>query len=794
MLTKETEARYLQLRRALIEREFTKLNGVQQQAVFAVEGPLLLLAGAGTGKTTVLINRIANLLQFGNGFESIFISAFVTEEDIGFMEKALQENFPIGEEETARLLAVKPPKPWEILAITFTNKAAGEMKERLLGRIGETAADVWAYTFHKCCMRILRRDIERTGYNKDFVVYDDTDCTRLMKTIVQRLSLDPKVYEPKKLLRAISAAKDKLILPSKYAAAFGGDYRAQKVQDIYTEYQTELMRNNAFDFDDIIMQTVRLLVDNPDILEYYQAKFRYILVDEYQDTSVAQYKLVALLAGGYQNLCVVGDDDQSIYRFRGATLDNILSFENQFTNARAIRLEQNYRSTSHILKSANTVIAKNERRKDKKLWTDAGDGEKLSLYCAFDDKDEGRYIADLIFSNVKKGGTYADHAVLYRTNAQANSIEASLKFRGIPYRVVGGQRFFDRAEIKDMLSYLSVIFNPQDNMRLRRIINVPTRGIGDTSVERIAAAADERGCSMYEIIASMDETILGRAKNAVLPFMELLSSLQKAAAELPLDALYDKLLEATGYDAWLLLQAEKDGRDRLQNVKELKSSIAEFMKDNPEDATLQGFLEMITLYSTFDSVEEGADAVTMMTIHSAKGLEFNTVFLTGMEEGLFPSMQSMNEPDGMAEERRLAYVGITRARKTLHLTHAERRMLFGQTQYCMLSSFVRDIPGECIESTTPKKAAGTPAQDRYAARPRLSPLGKSSLTSGSKDTAKAFVFQMGDRVSHTVFGSGIVMQTTKVGTDCLLEIAFEKVGTKRLMEKIASKNMEKISD
>ncbi len=805
MLTKAQADRYLALRRTLIEKRFSKMNDMQRAAVLTTEGPLLILAGAGSGKTTVLINRIANLLLFGRGYTGTNVPFYVDEAALGWLEQAAR-----GEEtddgRLSRFLADSPPRPWEIMAITFTNKAAAELKSRLSAMLGEEiGAQVHASTFHSACVRILRADIDRLGYRSGFTIYDSDDSQKVIKEISKAQNLDDKQFPPRSVLSKIGEFKDMLETPEQTVkrAEAANDFRLKKLAKLYAEYQKRLFEANALDFDDIIALTVRLFDANPDVLEKYQRRYRYVMVDEYQDTNRAQYKLVSQLAGGSNNLCVVGDDDQSIYRFRGATIENILSFEQQYDGAKVIRLEQNYRSTQNILSAANEVIAKNTARKGKTLWTAAGDGDKLTVYTAYDERDEAAAIADIISREHDKAGRgYSDFAVLYRMNAQSQTIESALVSAGIPYKVVGGTRFFDRKEIRDMVAYLSVLHNPADALRLGRIINEPKRGIGEATVTTAQEIADVLGVSFFEVLQNAEEYApLQRKAKPLMQFAAMMSGLMESAGLLPLDELLDELLEETGYRAMLAAEGVQ-GQTRLENIEELKTTMKRYESET-EEPSLGGFLEEVALYTDLDSYDADTEAVTLMTMHAAKGLEFPVVFLPGMEEGLFPSTRAFADPEQLEEERRLAYVGITRAKERLVMLCAKRRMLFGQTIYGRESRFLCDIAPELIaregrkpspvmqsahrqpESVsfgafgkTAAQAAAEAAQGRtagvFGAAPKPAPAEKAGF-----DLAK------GDRVQHRVFGGGTVISATPMGGDHMLEIRFDKVGVKKIMAAFA---------
>ncbi len=700
-MDKEFSERYLNARRAVICRDFQRLNPRQQEAVLATEGPLLVLAGAGSGKTTVLIDRIYNLIRYGRASDCGEIPEDATEEDLRWLEAVAAGTMPPEKELLDELCAFDPVEPWRIIAITFTNKAAGELKSRLREKLGEAAEDIWAMTFHSACVRILRREIEILGYSRSFTIYDASDSLSIVKRLLKEMNVDDKSFPPRSVLAEISAAKDRGMDPGQYleAAEKGADLRKKKMGEIWRRYELQLRDANALDFDDLIVLTVRLLRDFPQVRDYYQRKFRYVLIDEYQDTDRMQYRLAALLSGGTSNLCVVGDDDQSIYKFRGATIENILQFEQQFPGARVIRLEQNYRSTGNILSAANSVIKENKGRKGKTLWTKNGSGEKIELHTSQNDEEEARFVTGTIVAGAGEGGSFSDYAVLYRMNSQSNRLEFAFKRAGIPYRVYGGMRFYDRAEVKDMLAYLCVVANPGDDLRLTRIINNPPRGIGAKTIENAEREAQERGESLWQVLKAA-ETIpdLKRAAPRLKEFTALIEELQEAAGVLPLEELYDRVVDRSGYMAMLLAADTQENRTRAENVQELRSSILSYAAGAPEPS-LAGFLEETALYSELDEMEESDSAVTMMTIHSAKGLEFNTVFLVGMEDGVFPGMRAIGEDEEMEEERRLCYVAITRAKERLILSCAQQRMLYGRTSSNLPSRFIDEIPEDCLNRT-----------------------------------------------------------------------------------------------
>ena len=785
------EQRFLAARRAVVASQFAGLNPEQRQAVLTTEGPLLLLAGAGSGKTTVLIHRIANLLRYGCASDSDEIPFPPTEEDVTLLESFVEHPQEEDRRRVDALCACRPAAPWNVIAITFTNKAANQLKDRLESILGTDANDVWAMTFHSACCRILRRDIERLGYDRSFTIYDTADSERVMKDVVRDMGLDDKFLPARLCLNLISKAKDKLQSPEDFArqAEAAGDYRMERIAKAYAEYQKRLRAANAVDFDDIILLTVQLLQEHEDVREYYQQKFRYVLIDEYQDTNHLQFLLAQLLSGGYENICVVGDDDQSIYRFRGATIENILGFEKQYKGARLIRLEQNYRSTKCILAAANAVIANNQGRKGKNLWTENHDGEKIRLYEAYNESDEANFVTNGILTR-SRGQYLKDYAVLYRTNAQSNALEYAFKRNGIPYRVVGGMRFFDRAEVKDMLAYMSVINNRSDTLRLRRIINNPPRGIGPKTVETAERLADAEGKPLYSVIARAGEyPAMEKAANKLKAFTDMIDGCEELLETLTLAEFYDELLIRSGYLAMLEAKDDTESQTRAENVRELKSSILSYM-ENQDVPTLNGFLEEIALYTDLEQYDQGADAVVMMTIHSAKGLEFPHVFLVGMEEGLFPGSRAIGEPEEMEEERRLCYVAITRAKESLTITHARQRMLYGRTSVNRPSRFVQEIPAQ---HTTGRTEAQIKAAQQKPAPKREPKKDYSSLTNRSTQPVEAMSYTKGTRVCHTAFGTGMILAVTPMGNDALLEIAFDNVGTKRVMARTAGAHMKKLS-
>ena len=814
--------KFIQLRKELIGREFASLNEMQREAVLSTEGPLLLLAGAGSGKTTVLIHRIANLIRFGRASDSDEIPEGYGEAELAALEAAARREGPM-DPETAALCALWPVEPWRIIAITFTNKAANQLKDRLAAMLGPEAGEIWAMTFHAACCRILRREIDRLGYERQFTIYDTADSERVMKVVMAQRHIDEKELPARLILYHISRAKDSLRLPEDYKleAQKAGDGRLDLIAACYADYQRTLREANALDFDDIILLTVKLLQDYEEVRLAWQRRFRYVLVDEYQDTNHLQYLLSALLAGGRENICVVGDDDQSIYKFRGATIENILSFEERFPGARLIRLEQNYRSTQAILKAANAVIAHNKERKGKKLWTENEAGAKITVKETGTETDEANYVAGQIFA-LSKTERFRDFAILYRINAQSNALERSFKFNGIPYRIIGGTRFFDRAEVKDMLAYLQLINNRADDLRLSRVVNNPPRGIGAKTLETLRRLAENQGLPMYLVLADADHyPALEKSAAKLTRFSALIEECAGLLDTLPLPEFYDALVEKVGYAKMLEDRGDVESRTRLENVRELRSSLVGYAENHPEDASLQGFLEEIALYTDIEQYDAEADAVVMMTIHSAKGLEFPHVFLVGAEDGLFPSLRSIGERAELEEERRLCYVAITRAKKSLTVTHTRQRMLYGRTTVNRLSRFIRDIPPELLaqppRSQTPERQDrmyydDLPFSERHDDRNsirREGPLIRPSVRTGAPSPqgegfrqtispaaadrqAPIPDFRPGDTVLHKAFGRGMVLTVAKMGSNALLEIAFDEKGTKKLLAKTASAHMRKL--
>ncbi|MFI3114805.1 MAG: 3'-5' exonuclease [Clostridia bacterium] len=776
----------------ILNREFSHLNDVQKQAVFTTEGPLLILAGAGSGKTTVLINRIENILNYGDAYNQ------ETPQNAEVLEQYL-ETFDENLKNDVRFcLNTKRVKPWEILAITFTNKAAKELKERLEKAIGENAKYIWAKTFHATCTRILRENAEVLGYSSSFTIYDETDKKRIITDILKTNNLDEKKFDPRVIGSAISRAKDSLTSSASYKKEVAGDYFKETIAEIYSQYEKRLYQSNAMDFDDIIAKTVLLFDKNEDVLLKYQEKFRYIMVDEYQDTNHAQYKLVYMLAQKHKNICVVGDDDQSIYKFRGATITNILEFEKDYTNAKTIRLEQNYRSTSNILTCANGLISKNTLRKGKKLWTEDETDKKVRIHRVENQEAEARYIAGKILAGVGQGLNFSDYAILYRNHALANAIENALKRQAVPYQIFGGHRFFDRAEVRDIIAYMWVINNVTDDLRLKRIVNTPARKITAKTIDLVEYLAVEDGLSIFGVMETTENYAdLQRVSSALGNFVNIVRSLQDDLKTNSLDAWYDLLLQKTGYEDMLKAKASDiEVQTRLENIYELKSSIVEYMvRAEDEEPSLSGFLEEISLFTELDRADDEQSAVTMLTIHSAKGLEFKNVFICGMEDGIFPSFRSLDDPAEIEEERRLAYVAVTRAKERLTLTCVESRLLYGQTKHYKPSIFITEIPEETTDSNISKgqiRVINNERQQNLQSKQTFS-QNQNSISVKPKVQTISVSYDVGEQISHNSFGKGMIASVKPMaGGDLLLEIAFEEKGTKRLLAKSASQFITKL--
>ena len=820
----ELEQKFINARRQAIALDYANLNDMQQQGTMATEGPLLLLAGAGSGKTTVLIHRVANLLRFGRGSDTDEIPVPISEDEVQFLEQYAAAPDAAQRPLMEYLCAVEPARPWEVLAITFTNKAANELKERLGRMLGEeVAADVWASTFHSACVRILRRDIDRLGFDRSFTIYDSDDSKRVIKDIIKELELEEKSFPPREVQTIISRAKNDMQTPEDFAEQGKAinDWRKIRMGKVYSLYNKKLRDANALDFDDLLWHTVRLLETAGDVREYYQRKFRYILIDEYQDTNALQYRLAALLTNQAKNICVVGDDDQSIYRFRGADITNILSFERQFKGARVIRLEQNYRSTQNILDAANAVIRHNQGRKGKTLWTENGRGELVTVKTTYNESDEANFVLGQIMMYYRRGGNWGDCAVLYRTNAQSNAMEYACKRNGVPYKIYGGLKFFDRAEVKDMLAYLCVINNPTDDLRLRRIINVPARKIGAATVDKAQLIAARYGLTLYDVLCRAEEFPELKSSAAKLkPFTDMIEEMRRRLPDCPLPEFYDYVCERSGYAPALREKDDVESRGRLENVQELKSSILTYL-ENAEgtEPSLSGFLDEIALYTDLDSRADGDNCVTMMTMHAAKGLEFPQVFVVGMEEGLFPGNRAMGDGAEMEEERRLCYVAMTRAREKLTLTNARQRTLYGKTTPCMPSRFLNEIPEDNMEWLSKpqprsesweerdsdygdrgygsyggygQRSAAPVVTRREPAEPKAGALRSAAGASKAapKAAAPRMQIQAGETVEHDAFGRGLVLSVRAMGGDALVEVAFDSVGTKKLMLKMAAQHLK----
>jgi len=809
---------FIRLRQAIMRRDFTRMNDRQQEAVFHADGALLILAGAGSGKTTVLVNRAASLIRYGRAFHSEEVPA-MTEEQYARLRLAASGALETDDELRA-LCAVDPCPAWKILTITFTNKAAGELKERLCAMLGSAGDEVTASTFHSFCARIMRREGQALGFSSHFTIYDTQDSQRLMKDCMKRLNIDEKTMSHKVILGEISRAKDTLTSPESYAAQVGSDFRLKLVARCYALYEQELQKADAMDFDDLLCKTVELFETHPEVLDKYRRRYRYIMVDEYQDTNHAQYRLVSLLAGRDGNLCVVGDDDQSIYKFRGATIENILNFEDEYPQSKVIRLEQNYRSTKTILDAANRVIARNVGRKGKTLWTNNDKGDPIFWYVTDNEDEEGRQIAQIVQNGVASGRRYRDFAVLYRARAQSNAIERVLVKSGVPYRVIGGHRFRDSQEVRDATAYLRVINNPADAVSLRRIINVPKRGIGETTMDNASEIAETLGVSLYEVLAhAADYPSISRAAAKLKSVIEMLDAMREMTAdgETAPHILYKEMLSRTGYLAMWEAMGEAE-QDRVENLRELESSILNYEQNTAEELpTLSGFLEEDALMTDIDNYDTSADAIVLMTMHAAKGLEFPVVFLPGFEDGIFPGRNSLFAPEEMEEERRLCYVGITRAREQLYVLSAKSRMMFGMTNRNPVSRFMKDIPQDLIEEhdlstfggfsysdrtegTYHKKASDLIASATRRAEQRStspsvvskpqprksgSALERQKLAAGNIAASSGGSFAVGDEVMHKVFGRGTVRAASPMGNDCLLTIDFE-TGTKKLMANFAN--------
>lgn len=811
----ERERRYNAAKRALFNKLYSNLNQKQREAVFAVNGPLLVLAGAGSGKTTVLVERIGYIIRYGNAYEHETPASEISDFDISRLESAID----LPKQEIAALLescAVSRCPAWGVLSITFTKKAAGEMKERLEKMLGSEASDVWAGTFHSVCVRILRRFGENIGLDRNFTIYDESDAQKLMNTIIKEKNMDENTVSVKSVLSSIGRLKDRLVTPQQFAsqASASRDFSMRRISELYTEYAKRLESANAVDFDDIIMRTVELLDKSDDVRDFLGSRFRYVLIDEYQDTNYAQFMLASLIAGKRRNLMVVGDDDQSIYRFRGATIENILNFDKTYSDARVIKLEQNYRSTSVILDAANAVIKNNTNRKDKELWTDKKGGDKITLAKLDDQNEEGQYVADTINDICRENGrTFGDFAVLYRTRAQSNALEKALVKAGVKYYIVGDTRFYDRKEIKDILAYLQLVANPNDNIRLMRIINVPKRKIGDATVDALSQIAEAEGCSMFEVIKNADKYLaLSKVIKPLASFATLIEDLIKVSAERNLPDFVEYVIESTGY-MQMLKDAGEAEQERCDNARELISNALEYANEvfageidhdpladdptaqgvvfasNEAETTraselLPGFLEDVALVSDVDRFDDNAQAVVLMTVHSAKGLEFPIVFLTGMEESIFPGHRAQADMSELEEERRLAYVAITRAKQKLYITYTKCRMLFGRTQFSPESQFVKEIPEHLTEKRMTASEKMSRVEERFNTEARRT-FDRTTKKPQAQIRQASEQFMAGDSVIHAKFGRGIVLSATKMGADILYEVAFDTEGTKKLMATFA---------
>ena len=790
---------FLTLRTEYIGKQFGNLNNMQREAVFTGKGPLLILAGAGSGKTTVLVNRIANLVRYGEALTSTEVYGTITDEDMAEIQTLIANSTKTPTERMKVLLRVNNIMPYNILAITFTNRAATELKTRIAKKLDDVEGnDINAATFHSSCVKILRREAERLGFPKAFTIYDTDDSSRAMKEIFKQEGIDDKFIPVKSALSSIGRLKDKMI-DYKTALEQATDERAKLIAKVYAKYTKRLKKAGAMDFDDLIFNTVTLLENFTEVREYYQNRFKFILVDEYQDTSIAQFKLVDILSNAHKNICVVGDDDQSIYRFRGATIENILSFEENYEDAKVIKLEQNYRSTSNILNVANCVIFNNTTRKGKNLWTDNNEGNKICHFEAENEHEEASRIGGIISENLKNGGKLSDHAVLYRMNSQSNPIETYFARAGIPYKIFGGRKFFDRKEVKDILSYMSVVVNPQDDLRLKRIINEPSRKIGATTIDLISNIALEEEKSILDIVINSDvQPRLTKSSKALKSFTDIYHELVRTLPTMPLDEFTSNLVEVTGYKTMLAAQGE-EGKTRMENIGQLVSSIKTYADQNGEEATLAGFLEDVALVTDMDNFDEHSDVVVMMTLHASKGLEFDNVFIVGLEEGVFPSELCRYNEEEVEEERRLCYVGMTRARKNLHLSSATNRMMFGQTKRNPKSRFLKEVDEEYIDynqSAGAKYLAKRRQQhDEYMQKhtpTTRTNVSKSTITAGMYSTVgvqpnkSSKTYTTGNRVKHMSYGDGTIIKTTQMASDVLIEIKFDNMdANKKVMANYA---------
>lgn len=783
MITQDIDIRnrYIKAKRAIFDKIYANLNDRQREAVFTINSPLLILAGAGSGKTTVLVNRIAFIIKYGNAYMDEHVPEDVSLDEVEKLEHAITLSKD-DLENIAFDFTSNPCPPWAVLSITFTNKAANEMKERLSRVIGEEADNIWASTFHSICMRLLRKYTTEAGLSSGFTIYDTDDVKKLITNCLKDLNIDEKVLPPRAVMNQISRAKDRLQTPADFAAD-ASDLKLKQIAKVYELYQHRLTESNAVDFDDIIMRTVQMLETHPEVRDYCQTRFRYICVDEYQDTNKAQFKLTLLLSGKYRNLMVVGDDDQSIYKFRGATIENILGFDKELPDAKVIKLEQNYRSTKCILGAANSIIRNNFGRRGKELWCDNAEGDRIIVKKLGNQNEEARYIINKIMDSViREKRKLSDFAVLYRVNAQSNSLEQVFAKSGVAYRMLGGLRFFERKEIKDIIAYLCVVCNTGDNLRLRRIINEPKRKIGEATVNAIAQIAEAEGCSMFNIMENAEKYLaISKSATKLKDFTYLIRELQRISASGKISKLIESTIELTGYRKMLLLMGDSE-IERLENVQELISNAVEY-ENSHEEPSLANFLEEVALVNDIDNYDENADAVVLMTIHSAKGLEFPVVFLPGFENGIFPGIQAQMQPDELEEERRLAYVAVTRAKERLFITHVRERLIYGRTSYNPPSKFLEEIPEEYLERDLPPKNAEDKKPHERPKRTIISKefLKQSDLTANVGRTKGFERFSAGDTVEHMSFGRGEILSVKEMGSDLLYEIAFETVGTKKLM-------------
>jgi len=813
MIKTELAKEYCVLRDRIYEKLYSRLNNMQRQAVLTTQGPLLVLAGAGSGKTTVLTNRVAHIVRFGDAYRSNYIPGNLTESDILVLkeyERLLDSGSKDMSVEVESLLCIRRVYPSRVLAITFTNKAAREMKERIFGLVGDDASDIWISTFHSTCVRILRREIEKLGYTRNFVIYDDSDQLTIIKECLKELNINDKYFPPREIRAVIGSLKDDLKSPQDYAREVQGQYREEKIAQIYSLYEKKLKRNNALDFDDLLNKTLELFYLHPDVLDYYRSKFHYILVDEYQDTNFAQYMLVKLLSDRHKNICVVGDDDQSIYRWRGADIRNILEFEKDFPNTRVIKLEENYRSYQNILDAANQVIRHNINRKEKSLWTRKTGGEMIRLCRLDSEQQEADFICQEIKHHINSGGRAGDIAVLYRMNNQSRVIEEALMKYGIPYNIYGGLRFYDRKEIKDIISYLRILDNPNDDVSLQRIINVPKRGIGNATLAALQDAAAQRGKSIMDIIHDLDSNMVlsGQAAKKVMEFGRMIRSLNEERQKCSLTDFINLLLQKTNYQAALEEEDRIEAESRLENIKEFVSAAREFESNNP-DTGLTEFLENIALVSDIDRMDEDSpeakSSVSLMTLHSAKGLEFPVVFLVGLEEGLFPHSRSMESEEELEEERRLCYVGITRAKNRLYLTYANQRTMYGTPSLCTPSRFLREIPSELTEDLSPVSWGYGRAAGYGREQSRISMGSQGSKSASGKSVGSGYGldgkalygsqpaarqeknerFRLGDKVYHSKFGNGTVVAMEGEGSNLTVKIAFVQGGIKSFIADLA---------